>query len=321
MGEIVREPSINPPAPELPNDDLMHRIAGTADKTWFWKSGQISIDQFDLVLAHWERSLTDFPRALDFGCGCARIELHLEDAAKRMEIYGVDIDAAAIAWAAEHVPWAKFSVNRGLPPLEFPDEHFDLVFNHSVFTHLDEQYQDAWLVELERVTKPGGLLIVSVSGEYPFSLLEKEWIGCQRDPEPLREILRNRGILFISDDGMQNSPFPDFYHTAFHAPWYIFERWGSVFDIKAYVPRGDLNYQDLLLLRRRDQRVGAVAPLRKFSSEEGASREEISHLEMALRRAEQEKQTLKENFSAVLNSRSWRLTAPLRRFMQGIRGR
>lgn len=47
----------------------------------------------------------------------------------------------------EHIPWVKSSVNQGLPPLDFPDEHFDLIFNHSVFTHIDENYQDAWLVE------------------------------------------------------------------------------------------------------------------------------------------------------------------------------
>lgn len=69
--------------------------------------------------------------------------------------------------------WAKCSVNDGLAPLRFPDEYFDLIFNQSVFTHFDENYQDAWLIELERVTKPGGVLLLAVSGEYPFSQLEK----------------------------------------------------------------------------------------------------------------------------------------------------
>ena len=57
--------------------------------------------------------------------------------------------------------------------MDFPDAYFDLIFNHSVFTHLDENYQDAWLAELERVTKPGGVLVLSVSGQHPFSELEK----------------------------------------------------------------------------------------------------------------------------------------------------
>jgi len=259
MGEIVREPSINLPPPELPGDDLMFRVAGTADSTWFWKSGQVSVDQFNLVLEYAGKRISDFPRALDFGCGCGRIELHLEDAAKSMQLYAVDIDSEAISWASQHVPWAKFSVNQALPPLEFQDEYFDLILNHSVFTHLDEKYQDAWLVELERVTKRGGLLILSVSGYYPFSLFEENCIKSGSDPRHCREILRSQGHLFIADDGMQNSPFPDFYHTTFHAPWYIFERWASIFDVKAYIVRGDLNYQDLLLLQRKEKRVGCIS--------------------------------------------------------------
>lgn len=93
---------------------------------------------------------------------------------------------------------------------------------------------------------------------------------------------------------MPDSPFPDFYHTTFHAPWYVFERWGSIFDVKAYIPRGDLDYQDLLLLKRREERVGVVRPLRMS--------------------------VLERNLSSVINSRSWRMTAPLRRLMSRLRG-
>jgi len=306
----------------------MFRVAGTADSTWFWKSGQISIDQFNTVLEHVGKRITDFPRALDFGCGCGRIELHLEDVAKNVELHAVDIDSLAINWAVEHIPWARFSQNQGLPPLDFPDEYFDLVFNHSVFTHLDERYQDAWLVELERVTKPGGLLILSVSGGYPFSLFEKNCIDSGHDPQPFREIFRSRGHLFIPDDGMQNSPFPDFYHTTFHAPWYIFERWASIFDIKAYIVRGDLNYQDLLLLQRKDKRVGALPPAADFGYKVTSAKDDVSRLKLSLSECEQGRElwrsvanSSKMQLDNVLNSRSWRVTAPLRGFMSMLRGK
>lgn len=151
-------PSPSPEAqlPELPNDDLILRVAGTPHKPWFWNSGRQSVNQINSILSLAGKSFTDFPRALDFGCGCGRMMLHLEDVGKAIELHGTDIDAEAVAWASEHIPWAKFSVNQPLPPLNFPDEYFDLIFNHSVFTHLDETYQDAWLLELERITKPGG---------------------------------------------------------------------------------------------------------------------------------------------------------------------
>ena len=36
---------------------------------------------------------------------------------------------------------------------------------------------------------------------------------------PYRTKWRDKGFLFIADDGMVDSPFPDCYHTTFHAPW------------------------------------------------------------------------------------------------------
>jgi ubiquinone/menaquinone biosynthesis C-methylase UbiE len=274
--------------PELPSSDLMFRVAGTPDPVWFWKSGRMSIDGINGILSHIGKSFTDFPRSLEFGCGCGRILLHLKNVAEAVDLYGVDIDAEAIGWAQQHIPWVTCSVNQGLPPLDFPDEHFDLVFNHSVFTHMDESYQDAWLVELERITKPGGVLVLSVSGEGPFADIEKSWLEAKQDPTTLRDTLRTKGCLFIKDDSWTNGPFPDFYHTMLHAPWYIFERWGSIFDIKAYIVRGDLDYQDLLLLRRRDKRVGVVDTSKSVASELAQARERVAELESSLIKSDQQ---------------------------------
>ncbi len=314
--------------PELPGDDLMFRVAGTSYPLWFWRSGRTSIDQINAVLSHIGKSFSDFPRALDFGCGCGRMMLHLHDVGKTAELFGVDIDAESIAWSQQHIPWAKFSVNQGLPPLEFPDEHFDLVFNHSVFTHLDESYQDAWLLELERITTPGGAVILSVSGEHVFAEFERKLAESGRDSQAFREIFHNRGILFIADDGMVNSPFPDFYHTTFHAPWYVFERWGSIFDLRAYVVRGDLGHQDLVLLTRREERVGTVPPLADLPTKLNKSRTEVAQLRLSLRECEQEKQSWRSaaekaqsDLHNVVSSRSWRITEPLRDFMSLFRSK
>ncbi len=312
---------IEQPTLELPNPDLTLRATGPVAPGWFWKSGRWSIQCINALLSLIGKSFADFPRALDFGCGCGRMLLHLQDIRERVELHGVDIDADAIAWAQQHIPWASCAVNQGLPPLDFPDEHFDLVFNHSVFTHLDERYQDAWLIELERITKPGGMLVLSVSGNAPFAEMERSWRDADADPSPLRETLRTNGFLFIRGDGLANGPFPDFYHTAFHTPWYVFERWGSIFDIKAYAVRGDLDFQDLLLLRRRNQRVGTVA-----CSKLALVQQRVAKLESALTKSNQEMgqwrtaaERSADDLEKVLASRSWRLTAPLRSLMARCR--
>jgi hypothetical protein len=58
-------------------------------------------------------SFADYSRALEFGCGCGRMLLHMEELARKRELFGVDIDSDAIGWVQRHVPWVKCSVNDG----------------------------------------------------------------------------------------------------------------------------------------------------------------------------------------------------------------
>ncbi len=237
--------------PALPEENLRWRVAGVEDADWFWRSGQMSVDCISTMLSIAKTSFVDYSRALEFGCGSGRILLHMKEIGEQIELYGCDIDPESIGWATANVPWVTFAVNDGLPPLDYPDHHFDLVFNQSVFTHLNEDYQDAWLSELQRIVKPGGMLVLSVSGHHPFFSLMETWRDANVDTTEIEEAYRTKGIIFIEDDMWINGPFPDFYHSTFHNPAYIFDHWSKFFEIKAYVPRGSLDFQDYLLLQRR----------------------------------------------------------------------
>lgn len=233
-----------------PGDELVLRVAGGDDKESFYKSGQQSVRDIEAVLSVIGREMASYDTILDFGAGCGRIMLWLEKLAASSSLHGVDIDKRAIEYSQQTFPYASFKVNQPLPPLDYPDGFFDLVYNHSVFTHIDEEYQDAWLAELHRVTKPGGHLVLSIHGEE--ALRQFEVHSGQAGPEPgaVRTELAQRGICFIKDDSWVGGPFPDFYHSTFHAPWYIFEHWGRLFDVRAFVARGSLNFQDFFLLER-----------------------------------------------------------------------
>ena len=228
----------------------MLRVSGGTDREPFYWGGQRSVREIEAVLAVVGRTFDSYPRILDFGCGCGRIMLWLEHVAKTCELHGTDVDRRAVQWAAENLPWATFKVNQPRPPLDYPDATFDLVFNHSVFTHLDEEHQDLWLSELRRVTKPGGHLVLSVHGEEPLAEFEEGSRKAWGDPKPIRDAVRRDGIAFIDLDSHTGGPFPGDYHTTFHAPWYVFDHWSRWFTIKAYVPRGSLGFQDFVLLER-----------------------------------------------------------------------
>ena len=101
----------------------------------------------------------DYPRWLDFGCGSGRIARHLLGADPPRELWGVDVDAPAVAWCARRFPGSTFRTISADPPSPLPASHFDVVVSGSVFTHLAEDAQSRWLSELHRLLRPGGLLI------------------------------------------------------------------------------------------------------------------------------------------------------------------
>ena len=247
-----------PPYP-LPNVDLIWRVAGHRSPEEFERSGRQSVHDIERALASVDARLSWFDRVLDFGCGCGRVLRWLDDLAAATELHGVDIDEEAIAWVRESLPFVQAHVGPHLPPLDFPDGHFDLIVNHSVFTHIDEAYQDAWLEELRRVAKPGGLVLLTVSGEHPFEGLESDWRRAGADPRRLRRRFEAEGIVYIEDDDWVGGPFPDFYHSTFHGPWYVFAHWRRWFEVRAYLVRGALDFQDLIVLRPRER--AALQPL------------------------------------------------------------
>jgi SAM-dependent methyltransferase len=243
-----------------PGDLLVERVTGSTDRNWFFESGRASVDELQRTLAIAGRTLDSFESILDFGCGCGRMLLWLEKVGASSKLHGADIDAEAIAWASEHIPYCSFTANAPDPPLPYDDGAFDLVFNHSVFTHIDARRQDAWLRELHRVTRPGALLVLSVHGEWAVG--------------------EDEGHLFVAE--MRQSAelgHPEWYASAFHAPWYVFEHWGAWFTIRAYVPKAALGLQDHVLLERvpdSERRAPLSArPRRASAVSEHAVEEEV----------------------------------------------
>lgn len=244
----------NPPRPP---DRLIDRVTGGVrqehaeeDRQVFDTTGRQSVRDIEAALRGIGRELTGFDKILDFGCGCGRVMRWMAPLADAVELHGCDIDDLAIGWAQCELPFATFVRNEADPPLPYADGYFDLVMNHSVFTHLDGMRQDAWLSELRRVTRPGGIVLLSVHGPTAFRHTEQQMRTAGQDPGLCRAILEREGILFIAEDTHVGSSFPDFYHTTFHAPWYVLEHWTQWFDMRAYLARADLGFQDIVVLER-----------------------------------------------------------------------
>lgn len=233
----------------LPPPELIARVTGSADPEQFLDSGRASVHDIRTSLRVLDVELDDAARLLDFGCGCGRVLRHLQDLAASVELHGVDTDRDAIAWADAHLPFASFHVVHTHPPTAFPDEHFDLVINHSVLSHLPEDHQDEWLAELARVTRRGGHVQLTVHGTKRFEEVMYMMEVQGTDTSAYRSSFERTGFAHVPGAGWEGT-FPEHYQNAFHSPQYLFDHWSKFFDVRAVITRRALGYQDVVLLQR-----------------------------------------------------------------------
>jgi SAM-dependent methyltransferase len=158
----------------LPPVEMRVLSAGTPDTERFVESGREALGWIRALVDPHAR-LDDTRAVLDFGCGAGRLLRHLGDLPARLA--GVDINPYLIAWSSGNLPFVEATVNSLRPYLPGPSDEWDLVLAIDVFTHLDEPLQRLWIEELERVTKPGGLIILTLNGS----------AGAQNLAAPLRD--------------------------------------------------------------------------------------------------------------------------------------
>jgi SAM-dependent methyltransferase len=153
---------------------------------------------------------------LDFGCGAGRTLRHFIQEAETATFSGCDIDRESIDWLAENLsPPLHVFASDEMPPLPVPSGSFDLVYALSVFTHLTESWS-AWLLELHRVLKDGGLVIATFIGPgiahiVTDEIWEEERIGMN--------------VLKAGQSWDLGGP------TVLHSPWWIRAHWGRAFDV------------------------------------------------------------------------------------------
>lgn len=226
------------PLGTIPPDALRLRVTNLADRTSFEELGRMICDDLLDAMAMFEVDLVTGSRVLDFGCGCGRVLRHLAPQCPGTQIDGVDIDAEAVAWCQANLsaPLA-FHQNGEWPPLPFGDGQFDLIYSVSVFTHLPEPMQLAWLAELARVAKPGAWLLLSTHAP---GLMPS-------DNADAADQMEKSGFAYLLGDTTDG--LPDFYRTSYHSEAYVRQIWGKAFGIEAVLRKGVNNHQDLVVGR------------------------------------------------------------------------
>jgi SAM-dependent methyltransferase len=298
MPAVGLEYSANTP---LPTESLRQRVHGAADVESFLEVGRQCAQDIVAGLKRIGRAPDSFESVLDFGCGCGRVLRWLKPEFTSAQIFGADIDRQALAWCGKHLPGIAWSVNAGLPPTGYAAQSFDLVYAISVFSHLDEDFQFYWLNELRRITKPDGIVLLSIHGSFYLDNLEAAMVA----------EIKAKGMLFVVSDGWKKI-FPDWYQIALHTKEYVLDKYARYFDVLDYIPGGMNGAQDLVILRRRPE--NEIGLDRELSLEGATSklRSRITFLEQSIEMKNQHILRLEQLIRAIESGRVMRLLRMIR---------
>lgn len=151
-----------------------------------------------------QAGLTDDSAVLDIGCGAGRLAIGiLEEVGGTSEYVGLDVNPYLVAWADrhltrvdrrirfEHVDVANERYNRNgqltvkARAMPVDDDHFDIAYAYSVFSHMRSEDVRQYLQESRRVLRSNGVFVftafveddVADEEENPANYGPTQWFG------------------------------------------------------------------------------------------------------------------------------------------------
>jgi SAM-dependent methyltransferase len=218
----------------IPPASLRILVAATPDIAWFLDSGRRAAESVRVALERNGITLESALPLLDFGCGCGRVLRYF--AALGGAVHGTDFNPKLVDWCRRNLSYGHYDTNGLEPPLPFEDGRFGLVYALSVFTHLPEALQWAWMDEVRRVLRPGGHLVFTTHGaRYAADLTPAE-----------QERFASGRLVLRRDDRPGSNVC-----GAYHPEIYVREQLARGFTVVDFVREGAIGNpgQDLWVLR------------------------------------------------------------------------
>lgn len=194
---------------------------------------------------------------LDFGCASGRVLRHFCAHSDVANLWGTDINGRHIRWLNEHLPsQLKLIHNHCLPHLGIADNSIDVLTAFSVFTHIDT-FETAWLAELHRVLKPGGLCYLSVQNDATWNLLqqagEEDYLLKRFRQLDDQFDQRLAGPIPAGRTCYRYTPLGPYRALVLHSDEYLKRTWGRYFDVLEIRSQAHGWMQSVFVGRKPDQ--------------------------------------------------------------------
>lgn len=221
---------------KVPPQALAYDAYSAPHWNFYKTSGEKTASElFSMVSKHIAKN--ELINILEWGCGPARVIRHIPHAFDaEVKVLGCDYNPESINWCKNNIPNVEFVLNALSPPLPFDSNQFDFIYSISVFTHLSESVSHQWIDELYRVTRPNGILIISMNGDSRMSfLLPDELVVYKTKGIVIRDKFEEGKKMFFSC----------------HSPKYLRESLFRNFLVLEHVPEGfPYTGQDMWIIKK-----------------------------------------------------------------------
>lgn len=214
----------------------------------YWASGLL--DARYLIAAAREHGVTP-ATYLDIGCASGRVLRHMAQELPGLRAIGCDINRLHVEWCNRYLPRnCEVFHSHSIPSLPLPDNAVDVISAYSVFTHI-EAMETAWLMELRRILRPGGIAWITVHSEKTLEDMQPGWPlwdPVMLHPEAPVKLDGNRhfkGDRLVLRWQAERS----YSSNVFYKLDYLERSWSRILEI-AEVRRRFPSFQDVLILKK-----------------------------------------------------------------------
>jgi ubiquinone/menaquinone biosynthesis C-methylase UbiE len=223
----------------------------------YWLSGLKDYLRIKQALAKYALKNYELSTVFELGCASGRVLRHFLNHEPNLEIWGSDIKLSHIDWVLKNLNSSgKVFQNSIIPSLPIEDNYLSLLYAFSVFTHIDE-FELAWLAELRRILKPGGIAYITIVTENTWKNLNPNIPVYQAlidvndfiedydvTPDFFKALMPQEKVVF------KWKKLAEVYNcSVFHSTQYIYNIWGRFFEILDIIPEHS-DFQDVVILRK-----------------------------------------------------------------------